>query len=411
MFPTSLRLASYNASGLIAAKQHFCLRLLEEQKIDILFVQETFWTEKTSTSMMSSALFHHLPFRSCQTVNVSGIRRRTKAKHGLAVLFGARLLPFKSQIRVIHEDEIWQSTLTIRVGDVLITNVYFPPSMQDDEWTDAFHAIPKVPPHDATTVHFLLGDWNARLMDLTGDTKSNPRASSFATIIQDRCLVVVPFTRPTGTFLNSRSQTSTPDFVLVTADHINSCSAVTVIDDDNGGSDHFPIMVDLVGNGSVENLLAQDPRRIALHLLKKGSRVCEAYSKEVNASLADVLRQYTRTWASIRKNHQTRGIVVQELLDELTTSLLSTLTSSAEKHCKQRKTSHGFSKSVLNNDTILADLREQRIILLRELKTCSILEGARINARLRLNRVNLSEDVLVDGCKRPKYEDAIPKAM
>ena len=62
-FPTILRLASYNASGLNLSKQVFCLDLLTRHNIDILVIQETFWSQQSPIEAVSPVLLHHLPFR------------------------------------------------------------------------------------------------------------------------------------------------------------------------------------------------------------------------------------------------------------------------------------------------------------------------------------------------------------
>jgi exonuclease III len=385
--PTSLRLASYNAAGLTASKLDFCLDVLEKQAIDVLFVQETFWTDKKSTREMSPAFFHHLPHRSLPINDGTGVQRHTKAKHGLAVFVGDRLIPFKGKIKIIHEDETWQSTLTIRVGNVLITTVYFPPGMDEkDEWKSAFQAIPTVPSNDSTTVHLLLGDWNAKLGQLTGDTKTCDRAPSFISIMQSLNCTVVPFANSKATFENSRLHSSIIDFVLVSIEHLTSCSAVTVFES-NGDSDHFPIIVDLMGNSSVRKFL-QSPRQISIHLLKKSGRVREAYTREVNTALWDILDKYQDSWSSIQKNPKMRVRVLQKLLDDLTKSFLSTLKSSARKYCKLRKSGNGSSRSLINNDAILGNLREQRKILERRLKTYSMIEEICGDIKCCLKSVN-----------------------
>jgi hypothetical protein len=154
------------------------------------------------------------------------------------------MLSQRSEISLLHEDETSRASITIRIGKIIITNVYLPPSMNEDEWTRAFRAIPTVPSDDSETIHLLIGDWNTRLWELTGDTNTNSRAVPFTELIQSRRLTVVPFTSATPTLLNSQFHASTPDFVLVSADHLNSCSSVTVLNE-RDNSNHFPILLDL----------------------------------------------------------------------------------------------------------------------------------------------------------------------
>ena len=172
--PSSLRIASYNASGLDLVKMDFCDTLLVEHRIDILLVQETFWSERTRTSGKSPSFFCHLPHKPPPTRNPL-----KKNPHGLAVFVGTRLLALKNQIHILHKDDTWQSTLTISIGRFRVTNVYLRPSLEPDEWTSAFRDIPKVPMEDTTTVHVLLGDWNVRLSGQTGDRTVNRRTKEF----------------------------------------------------------------------------------------------------------------------------------------------------------------------------------------------------------------------------------------
>ena len=369
MLPTSLNIASYNACSLTPLKQQFCLDLMRDHKIDILMVQEVRWSDTSSTATISPALFHHLPYNSHHnSEDSSGTKKGTsRAPRGLAVLIGDDLLSSKKHIKIYHQDETAQSTVTIRIGAVYITNVYLPPCTKKKEWMATFRAIPDFSFGHTTTIHVLLGDWNTRLGEKTGDTRENKRAVHFNRFVQSRSLAVVPFALPTHTFSDSQSHTSTLDFVLVSADHLGACSPVTVLNQSNGGSDHFPIMIKVMTSATIaasiannEEQLAQNPRRIATHLLEKREKVRKEYSNDVNNLLRDVLVRHQQTWSSVRSNTQMNISTAQYLLDTLLSSTLSTLLSSAEKHCKARKR-FDPSKSAFTSDNVLVDLREQRV--------------------------------------------------
>ena len=266
--------------------------------------------------------------------------------------------------------------------------------MKRSEWTRAFRDIPKVPLEDTKTVHVLLGDWNVRLGEQTGDTRTNGRANHFNQRLLSNRLTLLPFTSssptssPTSTFLNKHLRASVPDFILVSAAHLNSCSAVTVLED-NGGSDHFPIMVDMFNeDDDVEQHSVQNPRKIAVHLLEKNMRIRQAYSEEVNASLRIVQCQYQRNWCAIQNSPGSRVSTVQKLLDDLVTSFHSILLTSLEKHCKHRTKRYDLSKFTFPDDKVLADLREQRVIMLRLLRTYRSVNDVRVLMRSQLNQVN-----------------------
>ena len=407
MFPTSLRLASYNASSLTAPKLDFCVNLLVEEDIDILCVQETWWTEKVVRE--HPALFHHLPLRPRPVGKGSGKQAPKRGKHGLAVLIGARLRPFRSHIHIVHKDKASQASLTIRLGRIWITNVYLPPSMTlKEKWTSVLHAIPEVPSDEAHTVHVLLGDWNTGLGGLTGDTATNMRANGFNDIIQSRSLLVVPFLSPTATSTNTQSHASIIDFVPVSASHLNRCSAVTVLKK-SGGSDHFPITVDLNCDDLFRTLdeeyIISNPRRIATHLLVKSSPIRQMYSDEVNTSLRDLVVKYRNDWNMILSKPRVKVSTVQGLLDKLTSSLISSLISSAEKHCKMRKRRTGTPKLAFPNDSVLANLREQRAILLKQLKMYAPVEEVRTAIRRDLGKVNREYDRRAKVLQKQKEKD------
>ena len=267
-------------------------------------------------------------------------------------------------------------------------------------------------------VHVLLGDWNVRLGGRTGDTSTNGRTARFSEIVQSRCLSVVPFSAPAPTFYDTRHRSSTPDFALVSSGHLTMCSAVTVLGQDNGGSDHFPIMVDVCCMdvpSSPETNTRLNPRRIASHLLQKSARICQAYSNEVNSSLRVLLSRCQQTWSSVRNNSKARASTVQALLDDLTDSFLSSLTTSAEVHCRARGMGLGPSQSKISSDAVLADLREQRILLLRQLKTFASVEEVRAPLRGRLNQVNRAfakrVKALLEQKQRDFYDDLETKTL
>ena len=265
-----------------------------------------------------------------------------------AVLIGSRMHPLRSQITVIHKDEYAQSTVSIRTGSLQVTNAYFPPSMITDQWTSALLAIPDAPqnqPCDGVgTIHVLMGDWNTRLGKVTGDTRTNGRAPQFTEVIQSRGLSVIPLAASTPTLFDSRSRASIIDFAMVSSDHLTMCSAVSVLDQDQGGSDHFPIMV-VVSRGNDHrsqpqtSTLPLNPRRIASHLLERSVKIRQAYTEEVDASLRVLLTRCRQSWIAMRTDcTNAREDVLQGLLDDLTDTLLMTLTSVAGKHCKAHKT-------------------------------------------------------------------------
>jgi hypothetical protein len=133
--------------------------------------------------------------------------------------------------------------------------------------------------------------------------------------------------------------------------------------------------------------LARNSRRIAVHLLAKNKRISKVYLESVNSLLKGVLTRYQKTWSSVRTSPQIMINTTQYLLDNLTLSLLSTLLSTAERYCKIRKGPNPL-KLTFRDDTVLSELRRQRVILLKELKLYSSVESVKASIRHELNQVN-----------------------
>ena len=281
--------------------------------------------------------------------------------------------------------------MSIRVGRMLrITNVYLPPSLRVREWEAALDAaVPYTPTeHDAGIIHVLMGDWNVRLGEQTGGTKVNHRASSFDHFVQSKHLAVIPFKTPKATLCDTRLRTSVPDFALVSVDHLNRCSPVVVLDEDNGGSDHFPIVIDVVVKREGE--MVQNPRRIAVELLEKSERTRRAYSKGTNKSLWRILVKSRKAWSVMRKGSRGEIGMVQNVLDDLASTFTNALTLSAERHCGRRKGDgrRAFPKSVLRGNRVLMGLRGKRVRLLKQLRAFKGTEEAIKGVREELKGVN-----------------------
>jgi hypothetical protein len=222
-----------------------------------------------------------------------------------------------------------------------------------------------------------------------GDTRSNSRTRDFEQLMQCDNLSLVPFESSSPTFFDARSRSSIIDFALVSAAHLSLCSPVTV-HNDNGGSDHFPIMIDVTcvnAPSSPETSPAPNSHRIPTHLLTKSPRIRQAYADEVNSSLGVLLSSCRESWDSVRGSPEASVSVVQKLLDRMSDSFTSLLISAAEKHCKTKKKTV-ISKSSFPADVALKDLRERRVVLLRQLKTFYKVDEVRPLLRSNLNQVN-----------------------
>lgn len=120
-----------NVEGLSAAKREYLARLVRDQKIDVLLIQETHVTEDH---------FSRLKIDGLSTVNAVGHRR-----HGIASYVRQDL-----ESQTTHmESGLFYTTMQVR--DLIISNIYKPPS---EVWTPS---VLPVYPHPA----IYAGDFNS----------------------------------------------------------------------------------------------------------------------------------------------------------------------------------------------------------------------------------------------------------
>ena len=369
---SSLRIASYNASGLLS-KLDFTHQLMRDNAIDILLVQETYFTETTDLPD-SPFLLTHLPFARAE----GGHARNP---HGLAILVGERLLPFKEGISIDHRDEFHQASITIRLSNITVSNIYLPPSMSKSQWTATVLRLPTVATNQ---MHLIMGDWNIRLAGATGDRTSNVRAPAFRKILNAKGWAVVPFASAAPSFDDGR-RTSKPDFAVCPSIYMSRCSGVKVLDRDNGGSDHFPILVEI---SNIDwSCMPAGARRIAFNRLATNQHIRSSFSKLAHRDLAELARRTSRQWQDLLCSQQAlKSSCVQDLLDTCTAELNARLISAAERTVGYRKSP--TVERYTFKDAQLKALGEARKGLLRMLSVFRQTPVVRADLRKQLDHVN-----------------------
>lgn len=140
----------------------------------------------------------------------------------------------KQSIQIIYQCPLAHYVL-IRVQDLFIAHCYYPPSLDDDSVINSLEEILSKTGNDC----IIVGDLNARIGSLVGDTSTNRRGSKLLSFLADTVLSVIPSSNLVPTSY-SYGGSGVPDLVLGTGQSID----VEIIERETlGGSDHRPMIL------------------------------------------------------------------------------------------------------------------------------------------------------------------------
>ena len=242
----------------------------------------------------------------------------------------------------------------------------------------------RLPTVATSQMHLIMGNWNVRLAGTTSDRAANLRAPAFRKILNAKGWAVVPFASAAPSFDDGR-RTSKPDFAVCPGIHMSRCSGVTVLDRDNGGSDHFPILVKV--SDMDWSCMPAGARRIALNRLATNQQIRSSFSKLAHRDLTELARRTSCQWQDLLHSQlPLQSSRVQDLLDTCTAELNARLISAAERTVGYRK--DPTVERYTFKDGELKALAEARRSLLRTLSVFRETPVVRADLRKQLDHVN-----------------------
>ena len=236
----------WNVRGLSSHEDEI-LKLKTERKIDILFILET-WLPETDRRIIPDK------FRKYKLLDI-----REKKKDGVMnghspggiMMIAEADIEKQCTIIDVDPDGTWG---ILRYGDVIIAICYFAPTRIKDTHIRKFWNILQTHTKNGTEQCILMGDFNARMKNLTGDTDNNPRGKliekEWISDNNDKWSLLLP--NGNGpTFYNGNEGTSIPDHVFATFAVENRIFSHEVIRNHyTPGFDHYPIKLS-IGNLAV----------------------------------------------------------------------------------------------------------------------------------------------------------------
>lgn len=276
----------FNANGL-AGKADGVLRFVKEQAVDCCFIVETWLKETDSTGRLKP--FVNLT-RNSEEILERGGRR------GRGGILGFCSPEWDNDIRVISSAPEKHYTFVV-ISDIIVGICYLPPTLRNsviDEFIDEAAELS----NDFGIETVLVGDFNARCGQESGDTALNTRGIGLLKKLRDLpCQLVQPVSGKWTTFATSGRGAGITDHVI--ASESIDIVELTVHENENlGGSDHRPLTFSF---GPEIPKIEKDFNRWNIRKLAKEEARLE-YLQTLEATEAQTLSGLTRLRSNMNGN-------------------------------------------------------------------------------------------------------------
>lgn len=227
----NLRFGFVNINGL-TSKVKGVSDFFKAENLDILFMVETWLLPNAGVPLKGVLLNMHLSEKDMEKHKGGRLGRE-----GILVLARPEV---QSLVKVVHESETKRWVL-LKVEEYHVVCCYFNPSVDNEEILEMFKYILD---HEEVDLEYTMfvGDFNARMMALTGDTHQNARGTWFEKHVLDAFQLncVKPVKGKWTTITNTGRGIT--DHLLCCPDSMCLVEDLCVHDDvDMDGSDHRPM--------------------------------------------------------------------------------------------------------------------------------------------------------------------------
>lgn len=218
-----MKVALFNTQG-ISGKLECIYKFYENEDIDLFIVVET-WLNHWNNLVKD-------PF-----INITqSMAQNAKRSKGGILLFGKE--HFKTKIKTIHLDPDCNYCI-ISIDNIYMACCYFPPSMDNVEFINTLQEIMEIT-QDGETI--ICGDLNARVGDITNDSKYNTRGTKLKHFLEDSNFHIInPNQNNSSAKFTSFSfwGAGITDLIITNSEKIEGLSIHE--NQSLGGSDHRPI--------------------------------------------------------------------------------------------------------------------------------------------------------------------------
>lgn len=282
--------------------------MIKHLQLDLIFFTETWLGEE-----------HRIPFPLIKGSYAKRIAQTGRLSGGICYAIGPNRDPH--ELRIVYESE--GLVTIVEAWGLCICCVYIPPDYDRDRQlvADAIHRV------TATgKPAILLGDWNARNQDITGDTANNARGQWLFPMLSDAGMRHVPSSWGAPTFVG-RQGNSIVDLVFASNQTEIPEDSTFIAGDNWCASDHKTIYVEALPPGQPHLL----PQRESIRLERlKDPDIVKTFQDAVGAKTAALME-------SIRTLRLSGGNF-QNMIDQVDSNIRLCLESTAKRILGTKKT-------------------------------------------------------------------------
>lgn len=276
-----VKIATWNASGIDSSIEEL-LDIMNQHNILCTFVCET-WLREGEYCHPALIYASIVPLH-CTTRHF---------RYGIGIVINRFYAQHKNISRIVQPKLADQVPLTpygplfvsfLVMESIVVTGIYLPPSLDNEQLNITMGKVLQ------TNAKVLLGDWNMRLKQLTGDSISNTRGKKLLKILEEADYSVVPYQNPTKRTFVSHTGSSNNDIVFAKTNYKATLDKAVILDSVHIDSDHFPVSIEIHVPNIKQKLQAIRPsitRRFNTRALENEATK-QDYSTLVGLYLADM---------------------------------------------------------------------------------------------------------------------------
>lgn len=317
----SVRFGFVNINGSVSLRADSLVKyMLEKEKLDIFFVVETWLLPK-------DPLPPHLKPLALTDLRSERAEHAKRGKDGVIVLVKESV---KSMVSIIHISSC-KRWVVLKVADYFVACGYFPPKSAKKEEILEFVSFLYDCEEIVWEKLMIVGDFNARLGDITGDSVSNDRKTFFRDqILQAFGLHIVPTTSDWKYTTVTSTGNGITDLLLCSAES-------SIVFDGNGvkvdknesfcGSDHRPLSwsVQLLKTYSIPRFSRYNRARL------DNPEYSRLFTKALNESFFDIMSYAMSCYNDVFLDMSCKREKAQRVVDDLYLQFLHYIDEAALK--------------------------------------------------------------------------------
>lgn len=296
-----LKMVFWNANGLMD-KIDELTAFMETEDVDVALISETWCRPNAHNSIPHMMINLHGP----RKINTG------RYQYGLALVANRqRLEEIKNSIKLLALDEEDRTYIWIQAGDVKIGFMYLPPALDEEQCLKALRSIDSIRTGPMEKI-IMLGDFNMRLKEETGDTQSNTRGRHIKPWFTENGMTLKKAEQGKWTFMR-REQRAVIDLVWTSKMVDENTLRINIMDEaDNFGSDHNICLATVKIDQGISKNHPKTTGRIPSYRLIREEEIRRLFVDQCNVKSLAIRNELEERWTYWKENQKTNVKDVNE---------------------------------------------------------------------------------------------------